>query len=165
MSLPLPQPETLAALYREHGRAIRAFIGAKLRDTVQVEDLCQETFVAALEGGVPEAGAGRWLFGIARNKVLKHIRDCKPTSPLREPPDAGDGPSESADKGEDRSRVRAAVSDLHDELREVICLRYEGGLGYAEIADRLELPLTTVQGRLKRARIELRRRLILGGAQ
>ena len=43
--------------------------------------------------------------------------------------------------------------------------RYEGGLGYEAIADRLALPLTTVQGRLKRARVELHRRLIMGGAR
>ena len=41
----------------------------------------------------------------------------------------------------------------------MIALRYEGGLRYQQIAARLELPQSTVQGRLKRARLALREAL------
>jgi RNA polymerase sigma factor (sigma-70 family) len=55
------------------------------------------------------------------------------------------------------------VSALDDDLREVVLLRYEGGLDYRAIADHLDVPLSTVQGRLKRGREALRRVLLLDG--
>ena len=50
------------------------------------------------------------------------------------------------------------------ELKEVILLRYEQGLDYHETAARLGVPLSTIQGRLKRARHALRDILMEGGA-
>lgn len=150
------------ALVREHGRGLRAFIGARVRDRAVVDDLMQETFGAALARGVPDDGAGRWLFAIARNKVLKHMRDAKDGVALADPPAPGAGPDERLEADEERARVRAAVALLDDDLREVIVLRYEGGLDYRAIADRLEVPVSTVQGRLKRAREALRGRLAPG---
>jgi RNA polymerase sigma-70 factor (ECF subfamily) len=158
--LVLPESERMAVLYRDHGRALRAFIGARVRDRGAVEDLCQDTFLAALAGGVPREGAGRWLFAIARNKVLKHLRDRKP--PVEGPgerPGSEPGPDDRLDHEEAVRAVRAQVDGLEEELREVIQLRYEGGLNYRQIADYLDLPHPTVQGRLKRAREALRRGL------
>ena len=164
-SLIVPQPEDASALYRDHGRAIRTWLASQLRDPTVVEDLCQETFVAALRRGLPAEGSpGAYLFGIARNKVRKHLRDRKTTAALpAEAPAAVPGPTEALGAEEQRARVRAAVAGLEPTLREVIRLRYEGGLNYREIADRLGVPHSTVQGRLKRARIALRDALGEGG--
>lgn len=167
MSTPLtvPRPEEASALYRAHGRAIRAWIGSQLRDPAVVDDLCQETFVAALRRGLPaDAKPGAWLFGIARNKVRKHLRDSKPTASLAvEPASSQGGPAAALGQAEQRARVRDAVAALEPPLREVIQLRYTGGLTYEEIAERLDLPRSTVQGRLKRARVALRQALGEGG--
>ncbi|MGE0707244.1 MAG: RNA polymerase sigma factor [Planctomycetota bacterium] len=148
-----------AALYRAHGQALRAYLRARLGDDPgAVEDLCQETFLAALRDGLPPGPAGPWLFGIARNKALKHRRDARPPRPLEREPETTS--ADPLDQAEQRARVRRAVAALPEDLRETIALRYEGGLGYAEIAARLELPLSTVQGRLKRARVALRAALL-----
>ena len=158
--LVVPESEGMAVLYRDHGRAVRAFIGARVRDRSAVEDLCQDTFLAALAGGVPRDGVGRWLFGIARNKVLKHLRDQKPPVEERaERLDPVPSPPDELGRAEATRAVRMQVEELEEELREVIQLRYEGGLNYREIADNLDLPFPTVQGRLKRARLALRRGL------
>ena len=150
-----------SALVDEHARALRAFVGARVRDRAAAEDLVQETFAAALDRGVPPDGVGRWLFAIARNKVLRHMRDREDTTiALAEPPAAREaGPGEGLEGDEERTRVRAAVARLEEELREVIVLRYEGGLDYRAIAERVEVPVSTVQGRLKRARVALREAL------
>lgn len=157
--LVVPESERMGVLYREHGRALRAFIGARVRDRGAVEDLCQDTFLAALAGGVPEEGTGRWLFAIARNKVLKHLRDRKPAVEARERPGPELAPDDSLGRAEAVEAVRSQVESLDEELREVIRLRYEGGLNYRQIADYLDLPFPTVQGRLKRAREALRKGL------
>ena len=151
-------------LYREHGRALRAFVGSRVRDTGAVEDICHDTFVAALDRGLPDEGTGRWLFGIARNKVRKHHRDHKPAREAAgERPSSTPTPAETLALDESQRVVRAAVAELDPDLREVIRLRYEGGLNYRQIAEYLDLPFTTVRGRLKRARVALRVRLLPEG--
>lgn len=153
-----------AQLYGEHGRAVRAYLAARLRDPAVVEDLCQETFAVALERGVPAEAPGRWLFGIARNKARAYLRDARPVAPATDdPPAANPAPLERLQEQERVARVRAAVEALEEPLREVIRLRYEGGLDYRGIAQHLEVPVSTVQGRLKRARWALAR--ALGGGQ
>jgi RNA polymerase sigma-70 factor (ECF subfamily) len=149
--------ESLALrLYREHGAALRAYLRGKLGDAGVAEDVCQETFAAAIAQGVPGEGAARWLFAVARNQAHKHLRDRKPAAALIEAPAAEPGPVEALGEAERRARVRAAVAGLEPDLREAVQLRYAGGLTYPQIAERLEVPVSTVQGRLKRARQALR---------
>jgi RNA polymerase sigma-70 factor (ECF subfamily) len=154
-------PQELVSLYREHERPLRAFLRARLADAGAVEDLCQEVFLAALARGVPEGDAGPWLFAIARNKVLKLVRDRKTAAPLVEEstsaersgslPDAP-GPLLAASEAEERARVRSAVLALEAELREAILLTYEAGLDAPRIAALLDVPVTTVESRIKRGR-------------
>jgi RNA polymerase sigma factor (sigma-70 family) len=152
-TLRVPTPALLVSLYREHERALRAFLRARVRDATVVEDLCQDTFLAALARGVPEGDCGPWLFAIARNKVLKYVRDRKLTAPLApELVSRGEAPSLVAGEAEERERMRRAVAGLEEELREAVLLRYEGGLDAGRSAALLGVPVTTVESRLKRAR-------------
>lgn len=155
-------------LYRAHGEALHAFVLSRTRDRGAAEDICQETFLAAIARGVPGGGpedAVRWIFAIARNKVLKWHRDRK----VARDPSTGvarrEDPSWALDESEERARVREAVSALEPELREVILLRYESELDYREVAERLGVPLSTIQGRLKRARHALRAALLEGRSE
>lgn len=148
-----------AALVREHERALRAFVGARVTDPAEADDVCQEVFAAALDKGLPAEGAGPWLFAIARNKALRWARDRKAVAEPVERSGRDESPSGRLQAVEERDRVRTAVRALDEELREVILLRYEGGLDYRQIADRLEVPVSTIQGRLKRARLALREAL------
>ena len=159
-SLRVPTPALIVSLYREHERGLRAYLRARLRDATVVEDLCQDVFLAALARGVPEGDCGPWLFAIARNKVLKHVRDRKPTTSLApELASPSVMPSLAAGEVEERERVRGAVQGLEVELREAVLLRYEGGLDAPRSAALLGVPVTTVESRLKRAREALVLRL------
>src|SRR5882672_3851373 len=65
------------AVVRECGPSIRAFLAAHLSHADAVDDLAQETFIAAFEnlGRFDlSADVGSWLKGIARNKLLMHLR-------------------------------------------------------------------------------------------
>jgi RNA polymerase sigma-70 factor (ECF subfamily) len=175
----VPGPDEAAALYRQHGEAVRAFVGGRVRDPGAAEDICQETFLAAIARGVPPGSpedAARWIFAIARNKVLRWHRDDRGAR-ARGAPAEGEGkdpassvpvrldPERPLEDREERARVRAAVGALEPELREVILLRYEGGLDYRAVAERLAVPVSTIQGRLKRARIALRAALLDEGSE
>jgi len=70
--------EAFAELVRLHQARIRAYIGRFLRGNELVDDLAQETFVAAFRGlgeVVHDAPFRLWLLGIARHKVLDHLRE------------------------------------------------------------------------------------------
>jgi len=163
----VPRSDEAEALYRKHGEPLLAYVLSRVRDPSSAEDICQETFLAAIARGVPNTfgeDAVRWIFAIARNKVLRYHRDRRVTlDPASAPPRSLE-PEWALDEREERARVRAAVQALEPELREVILLRYEHGLDYQQTAAKLGVPHSTIQGRLKRARHALRDILMGGGA-
>jgi RNA polymerase sigma-70 factor (ECF subfamily) len=57
-------------------------------------------------------------------------------------------------------RILAAIEALPEEFREVVVLSDIEGLGYAQIAETLEVPVGTVKSRLSRARRQLQARLL-----
>jgi RNA polymerase sigma-70 factor (ECF subfamily) len=65
-------------LVRTHQAKVRSFLGRFLRDADVVDDLAQETFIAAyrsLETYKQQSSLGVWLQGIARNLALKYLRE------------------------------------------------------------------------------------------
>jgi len=66
---------------------------------------------------------------------------------------------EAVSRAEERASVKAAVEALDDELKEVVYLRYYNGLPYDRIASLLEVPMTTIDGRLRRAKAQLMKEL------
>ncbi|HEV3025918.1 MAG TPA: sigma-70 family RNA polymerase sigma factor [Planctomycetota bacterium] len=70
--------DAFTELVRGHQARVRSYLGRFLRDGDIVDDLAQETFIAAfrsLDTFKQQANLGSWLLGIARNLALKHLRD------------------------------------------------------------------------------------------
>lgn len=70
--------EAFGRLLRAHQARVRAFLGRFAHDREVVDDLAQETFLAAfrsLEGYRPETPFRLWLLGIARHRALRHLRE------------------------------------------------------------------------------------------
>jgi RNA polymerase sigma-70 factor (ECF subfamily) len=134
-----------------------------------VRDLCQETFLKAyrgLGGFKKEARFSSWLYQIAVNVCRDRQRRRRGRTLVSL--DELDGselglPAASAldvVEGRDLSRlVAAAVEALPAEQREVIVLKEYQGLTFLEIADALDLPISTVKTRLYRGLGQLRQRL------
>ncbi|HSE64005.1 MAG TPA: sigma-70 family RNA polymerase sigma factor [Thermoanaerobaculia bacterium] len=139
-------------------------------------DLAQEIFLKvfqALDRYNPEFKFSTWLFRIAGNAAIDHLRKRRPrTVPLEIPdPDSRSGVSAIEHEssvldpyGELRNveRGRAisrAIAELPPEFRELITLRHFGGLSYEEIARVKNMPLGTVKNKLFRARVVLKERL------
>ena len=100
-----------------------------------------------------------WLATVARNEVLKsRRRNRNRPVPLDENTaderldDTAAGPVESAAWVEQLELIRSAIRRLPDKYREVLMLAHSSDVSYAEIAEILDLPVTTVQIRLVRAR-------------
>jgi RNA polymerase sigma-70 factor (ECF subfamily) len=70
--------DAFTELVRSHQAKVRSYLGRFLRDGDIIDDLAQETFIAAfrsLETYKQQSTLGSWLLGIARNLALKHLRD------------------------------------------------------------------------------------------
>jgi RNA polymerase sigma-70 factor (ECF subfamily) len=119
-------------------------------------DLTQEVFLRVSRAPVPDADATRlraWIFTIARNRALNHVRDRRPRMAAIAWPEAEPAVQELA------AAIHQAIGALDDTDRDVFLLRETAGLSYGEIAAACELTVEAVRARLKRARQELRRAL------
>lgn len=138
----------------EHHQGVYRYLRRVLGATESARDLTQEVFLRVTRAGIPEASdAGRraWLFRIARNLALNHLRDGRrrPTSVTLEV--AGVPATQELSVA-----LNDAIAALPDLDRDVFLLRESAGLSYVEIATACELPVESVRSRLHRTRQALR---------
>jgi RNA polymerase sigma-70 factor (ECF subfamily) len=117
-------------------------------------ELTQEVFLRVARGPLPDAGdAGTraWVFSIARNLALNHVRDGRRRGIAVEMPDPIAAPTQEL-----TAALRQALDLLPALDRDVFLLRESGGLSYDEIAVACELTADAVRSRLHRARVQLR---------
>ncbi|MGE5926777.1 MAG: sigma-70 family RNA polymerase sigma factor, partial [Gemmatimonadota bacterium] len=166
-------------LIRRYERPIFSLVFRMVRDRELAEDLAQETFVKALnaiESYRPEFKFSSWIFKIANNAAIDHLRRREldtlslDGSPHAETPEAMaatalqignrlESPLEAVEAKELGGAIEAAIGQLRPEYRSCILLRHVEGRAYEEIAEILNLPLGTVKTYIHRARNELRQSL------
>jgi RNA polymerase sigma-70 factor (ECF subfamily) len=135
-------------------------------------DLCQEAFLRAYRGlGTfkREARFSSWLYQIALNVCRDRLRRRRGRSAvsLDEIEEAGNGglrtaapsPLELVEARDLRHQVEDAMATLSAEEREVVILKQYQDLTFPEIAEVLEVPLSTVKTRLYRGLAQLRHQL------
>ena len=163
-------------LIRRYERPVFSLLYRMLRDRELAEDLAQETFIKALnaiESYRPEFKFSSWIFKIANNAAIDHLRRREldtlslEGSPHAETPDAveatalqvgakQESPLDAVEARELGGQIEEAIAGLRPEYRSCILLRHVEGRAYEEIAEILGLPLGTVKTYIHRARNELR---------
>ncbi len=163
-------------LVRRYQRPVFSLIYRMVRDRELAEDLAQETFIKilnAIERYRPEFKFSSWIFKIANNATIDHLRRKElDTLSLEGGPDAttpdrieatalkiGDtteNPLEELEARELGSAIERAVATLRPEYKACIILRHVEGRPYEEISEILDLPLGTIKTYIHRARAELR---------
>jgi RNA polymerase sigma-70 factor (ECF subfamily) len=132
--------DTFEELYRRAFPRVYAYVATLLRDRSAAEEVTAQAFERAYRKRRSyKAGRGSaeaWLFGIARNAALDELRRLKRRASLEaEPEDAGAvSADEHADRALTRETVRAALQTLEPHERDLLALKYSGGLSNAEIA-------------------------------
>jgi RNA polymerase sigma-70 factor (ECF subfamily) len=165
-------PYAFDVLVGRWDRKIQGAIYRIMGPEEDARDLCQETFLKAyraLGTFKKEARFSSWLYQIALNVCRDRLRRRKsrPQVSLDELMEVGEiapvgrGPSAlDLIEARDLSRlVAAAVESLPQEQREVIVLKEYQGLTFLEIAQTLDVPISTVKTRLYRGLGQLRQRL------
>jgi RNA polymerase sigma-70 factor (ECF subfamily) len=150
------------ALYRENRDAVYAYVAGMLGDRGSAEDVTALAFERAYrKRGTYRPGRGSpraWLFGIARNAALDELRRRRRVAPLHgDPPDEGvPDPSADAEASVRRSALAAGLRGLAPREREIVALKFWGGLGNAEIARVLGVSESNAGTLLHRAVTKLR---------
>ncbi|HMP83625.1 MAG TPA: RNA polymerase sigma factor [Verrucomicrobiota bacterium] len=151
-----------------------------------VEEICQETFLAVIKSLTSFKGGSQfqtWLFRIAANKARDHRErrhaakrgggrsdvsldaEDPETGLTHDPPAATPAPDVDLSKVEDAGLIRVALDQLDAPCREIIQLRYFGDLSYEELSRTLELNPKTVSSRLSKCldRLEVIARKVFSG--
>lgn len=148
---------TFAEAYDRHVGDLYAFFVYRVGRRADADDLTQVTFERALRAWGrydPErAAALTWLLAIARNVLIDHWRADR--SAEHEPWDAEDRHAPAAPGPEQRlgpdAELEHALSLLSPRDRELVALRFGGGLTGPEMAEAMGMELNAVQQALSRA--------------
>ena len=163
--------EAFGELVRRWERRIFALTYGMLGREEDARDATQETFLAAfrnLRGFRGEAKVSSWLHRIAVNQCISRQRRSKvrSESALEDEANAGSfamplsySPAHVAEGRQETAAVRRAINSLPVELRQVVVMKEFEELTFREIADALDLPLSTVKSRLYTALKQLQMRL------
>jgi RNA polymerase sigma-70 factor (ECF subfamily) len=154
------------SLFDHYHLPVYRYIASRVQRPSDAEDLTQLVFVKALEAlpryearGIPFGG---WLFRLARNAVIDHVRTRHEHVDLDAAADhAGSdaGPDEVTVARQELDEVAAALATLTDDQRDAIALRFFAGLSAREAADVMGKQEGTVRGLQFRAIGALRRQL------
>ena len=165
-------------LVLRYQRPVWGLLQRMVRDRMLAEDLAQEVFVKAFRalGTFDQSRKfSSWLFKIAHNVAIDHLRRKQLDTVALETPDGEpdllavvpDSDAESPDSALQRQDLakdlEASLERLRPEYREVVLLRFHEGLSYEEIAAVTDLPLGTVKTHLFRARKAMARFLTARG--
>lgn len=155
--------EPFESLYRRTFPRVYAYVASLLRDRSAAEDVTAQAFERAYRkrrSFRPARGtAEAWMFGIARNAALDELRRRRRRAGLEVDPEDTTlgGPHDEAELALRRETVRAALAMLSPRERDMIGLKFAGGLSNSEIAHVLGLSESNVGTRLHRILEQLRK--------
>lgn len=162
------------ALVRRWDRRILAYLAKSAGDLEAAEDMRQDVFIRVYRYGAsydPAYAFSTWVFRIARNvlndwltKNGRRRETAAAEGVVEELPDPGDGAREQLSREERREAVRGLIAELDAEERELLYLKFEMEMSYAEIGRVIDAPATTVKSRAYKLLGVLRRRLLASRA-
>jgi len=153
--------EALRALFERNWGWLKGLVYGIVCDTAATDDILQDICVRVIDKISSLRNAGRfraWLAVIARRETLRYRIKRREHRRLR-PEQASEMRDENAEKlfeqieyADECRKVLDEVRALPDKYRQIFMLAYSSDLTYRQMAEILNVPLTTVQIRLVRAR-------------
>ena len=158
-----------AHFVREHEASIFTYVLRMVGNKEDAEDITQDALLQAYRTWLqvdPEGAGGyvKWCYRIAHNLAIDSVRKKRPrgvddeemertadTRALR--------PEEVYEHRVQAGQIKECIQALEEKYREVLILRYQEDMSYEEIGEALELPVSTIETRLHRAKRMLRDKL------
>lgn len=168
-------PGAFDALLARYQNRLYRYLQRLVREPAVAEDLFQQTWLRVVQN-IRSLDPGRnfeaWLFRIAHNLAIDHLRRHRMES-LDEPLASGEAAGTllsarapgALERLLDKERdwlLAERLAELPAIQREVLTLRFEEEMKLEEIAEVLDIPLSTAKSRLKRALDGLRLKLESG---
>jgi RNA polymerase sigma-70 factor (ECF subfamily) len=158
--------EAFTLLYRRHQAAIHRFSLRMTGSTWAAEEIVQDVFMTLMHDpkkyDSQRGTLGGYLYGIARNRVMKYRERLPREVSLEQKNEDGSGagivlqdlatPANWAETRERMEQVRAAVLELPAEFREAVVLCELEEMSYEEAAQAAGCPIGTIRSRLHRGR-------------
>jgi RNA polymerase sigma factor (sigma-70 family) len=149
------------ALVQRYQPRLLAFCRHMLGSLEDAEDVLQEVFAASFNAIIADERpikARPWLYRIARNRCLNHLRRPQPAGQDSMDVferDAGTTTADTVHRREEFRRIVADVQDLPETQRTALLLREIDALSYEQIAEAMETTVPSVKSLLVRARVSL----------
>ena len=149
------------ALVQRYQPRLLAFCRHMLGSQEDAEDVLQEVFTAAfnaIRADDRAINARPWLYRIARNRSLNHLRRPQPAGQDSMDVFERDGGTTTADTVHKREEFRQIVADVHElpeTQRTALLLREIDALSYDQIAETMDTTVPSVKSLLVRARVSL----------
>ena len=158
--------EAFTSIYRRHQASLYRFALRMTGSTWGAEEIVQDIFMTLLRQPkkyeVERGSLGGYLYGIARNRVMKYLERLPREISLEEKSEDASRPgivledaftpAMWAEKRQRMEQVRAAVLELPAEFRETVVLCELEELSYDEAAQLIGCPVGTIRSRLHRGR-------------
>ncbi|EGD05979.1 ECF subfamily RNA polymerase sigma-70 factor [Burkholderia sp. TJI49] len=153
-----------AQLYRSTAARLYGVIVRMIRDRHEAEDLLQDVFTTAWRRADSfDAGRGTamtWLMTLARNRTIDRIRQHREV-PLDDElalsiPDENPTPDLGAQASQERLRLERGLAHLGERQAYVLREAFHGGASYAELAERMQVPLGTMKSWIRRSLMRLK---------
>jgi len=155
-----------AEIYHRHQATVYRFALRMTGNSWAAEEIVQDVFITLVREpkkyDVNRGTLGAFLYGVARNRIMKHLERAPRHLSLDEKGDAAQDnypqlheqmtPARWTELRERREQVRAAVLELPTEFRETVVLCELDEMSYEEAARTLECPVGTIRSRLHRGR-------------
>jgi RNA polymerase sigma factor (sigma-70 family) len=155
------QPAAFEALCARYQSRLLSFCRHMLGSREDAEDVLQEVFAAAFNAVLADErqiNVRPWLYRIARNRSLNHLRRAAAVGVDSMDVHFADHGMSTGDRAIRRESFRELLSDVHDlpeTQRTALLLREIDALSYEQIAHAMETTVPSVKSLLVRARISL----------
>ena len=158
-------------LYDRHETGVWRFVFRSVQNNAVTDDLVQELWFSVTRTAAsyePTAKFKTWLFTMARNRVIDHIRTAKNHASIDAENEEGEsmfsdlaadsrlGPMRQVSSREQAKALLDAIEQLPEDQREAFLLQAEGDMSVEEIAAAIGVTFETAKSRLRYARNKLK---------
>ena len=158
-------------LYDRHESGVWRFVFRSVQNNAVTDDLVQEVWFSVTRSAAsyePTAKFKTWLFTMARNRVIDHVRTTKNHASIDAENEEGEsmfsdlaadsrfGPVRQVSSREQAKALLDAIEQLPEDQREAFLLQAEGDMSVEEIATAIGVTFETAKSRLRYARNKLK---------
>lgn len=154
------ESKLFSELIHRYEPKMKRYARKSIRNTHDVDDVVQDVFIRVytnINNFDPERKFSSWIYRIAHNTFLNHIRAAKKEF-FRIDFDTvlpflfgSENPEEIYSKKELAKVLNGRMETLSQKYKDILILRFQEELSYEEIADVLRIPVSTVGVRISRA--------------